>query len=244
MRKDKLFSAILVLSWFGMTALKANAAGTVSGAVIDDKGVPVAGATVYLSGFPAGSHLSTGRSALPTEIVASTATTGTDGTFLIAGLAPGTYSACAFGSKSTHLASCEWGQGAIRVDLSAAQDVKELKFQLEDGILVRFQVADPKQQIRDLADLQKPVAALPLSGSNFRIGVFAGTRYLPAKLVTSSATSRQYQVAISKAATVHLFLDTSLRLADSVGAAVPARQPSTPIAASGATAVTIPLSVQ
>jgi hypothetical protein len=62
-------------------------------------------------------------------------------------------------------------------------------------------------------------------------------------LVSASAGTRQYQVAIPKTASVRLFLDTLLTVVDANSVAVPIGQPSLTISAGGQAAVTTNLTV-
>ena len=75
------------------------------------------------------------------------------------------------------------------------------------------------------------------------IGIFAGTRYVPAALVSTNGNLRLYQIAIPKERAVRLLLDTSLRVASATGAELAAGQPSTSIAAGGATAIALSLTI-
>ena len=84
---------------------------------------------------------------------------------------------------------------------------------------------------------------MPLSGANFAIGVWAGTRYTRAKLVGVNGASRRYQVAIPKSATVRLHLDTSLTVVDENGAALATARPSIAIAAAGQAEIVTTLTV-
>lgn len=69
--------------------------------------------------------------------------------------------------------------------------------------------------------------------TNFAIGVWAGSYYVRAGLVSSNGTVRRYQVAVPKAATVRLHLDTRLNVVGAGGSALATRVPSTTISAAG-----------
>src|SRR5207249_1903846 len=130
--------------------------------------------------------------------------TAADGRFSIRGLPAATYHLFAYGVKDTHLGSCEWGQGTMRVDLTQGQ-TEQVKFQIAEGTIFTFHVEDPKHQIRDLTDLQTASARQPLSGGNFAIGLWAGARYTRARLASTNGATRKYQIAIPKTAHVRLF---------------------------------------
>ena len=85
---------------------------------------------------------------------------------------------------------------------------------------------------------------MPLSGGNFRVGVFAGAKYVQARLVSTGAGFREYQVAIPKGATVRLFLDTSLGVVDAMGSALAAGRPSASITVGGQAEVEVSLRVR
>ncbi|HEX5431203.1 MAG TPA: carboxypeptidase-like regulatory domain-containing protein [Bryobacteraceae bacterium] len=220
MQKTLRFCCALLLG-FGISAFAQI--GSISGSVVDEAGNPVAAATVTYHNLsklvrgPAGQIISVDPR------VNSAVRTGTDGTFLIASLPPGTYLLCASGTKITQLRSCEWTGGPTRIDLSSG-GTASATLGLTDGTLLLFAVDDPNGHIRDLADLPVLDGLLPLTGENFRLGVMVGSRYVLAQLVSRSGGSRQYEVAVPKGATAKVMLDTSLSV---LGV------PSTPIAAAG-----------
>ena len=152
------------------------------------------------------------------------------------------YSLCAYGSKSTHLNSCEWGRGITGVNLVSGQTAT-VNFQLADGTLLTFQVQDPRNQIRDLESLPVVNGRMPLTGANFAIGVWAGTRYVRARLVSTTGATRQYELAIPKTVSVRLHLDTLLNVLDANSAAVPLGKTSLTIPAGGLAAITTNLTV-
>jgi hypothetical protein len=221
----------------------AASGGSLTGTVVDDHAVPVPGALVSYRSVPAFSTGPNGRPAPNGPTVSAVVKTAADGTFAISGLPSAVYHLCAIATRSTQLGSCEWTQGTTQADLTVAQSVSGLRLEIDEGTIVTFQVEDPKHQIRDLADFQQPRVMLPLTGGNFAVGIFAGRRYLRATLVSTNANSRTYQLAIPKTATVRLFLDTSLRVADVKGASVSTAQRSTAIAANGQDTVTVHLSI-
>jgi hypothetical protein len=129
----------------------------------------------------------------------------------------------------------------MRVDVAAGQTA-EVKFQIAEGAMVTFVVQDPKRQIRDLSEVRTGDGRMPLSGGNFAIGVWHGTRYVRAKLVSTNAAARSYQLAVPKAA-VRLHIDSPFRVLDAGGAAITAGRPSSTISAVGQSVMTVNLAV-
>jgi hypothetical protein len=114
---------------------------------------------------------------------------------------------------------------------------------ISEGTVLTFVVQDLKNQTRDLADLYTGAAKLPLSGSNFAIGVWAGSRYVMAKLVSTNGGVRKYQLAIPKTAVVHLFLDTRLTVLGATGGPIATHVPGDALAANGAAEIVTSLIV-
>ena len=110
--------------------------------------------------------------------------------------------------------------------------------------MLTFSIQDPKRQIRDLEDLRAEDGRIPLSGANFAIGVWAGTRYARARLVSSTDKSRLYQLAIPKTASVKLFLETALNVVDAMGQAIATRKTANTLSAGGQPEVVVNLTIQ
>ncbi len=243
-KKTKFGSTVVLLLIYAAMGSAAPQTGTILGLVTDDTGVPVANALVTYNSVPSASRDATGRIVWNGPRLSSAVRTGSDGTFVITGLPAAIYYLCASGVTATQLRSCEWTQATTRVDLSSAQTARGLKFVIAEGTLVVFQVSDPNGRIRDLADLPIVNGRLPLTGGNFRIGVFAGTRYAHAHLVSTANGVREYSIAIPKTATVKLFLETTLGVLDTTGATIAVGQPSVSVAAGGQSQVAVNLQVQ
>ncbi len=229
-----LAASILVLP----LAPSAPTTGTLTGVVVDDKGAPLAGASVLYRTVPTIVRLADGREVITGLALSSGAKSAADGTFNISGMPAATYEFGVYGTQSSHLGSCEWTQGGVRVDLVDGQTA-HLRFEVAEGTLVTFQVHDPRHQIVDFESLATVNGRSPLAGANFSVGIWAGSRYARAKLVSASGSTRTYQVAVPKTATLRLYLDTSLKVADANGAAIALRQQSSAIAASGQAEVVI-----
>jgi len=242
MRLFTIALASIASAFCAGTVLAASAGGSITGSVVDQTGKPIAGASVLYRSIQTMTKTAGGQRVLTGPMVGSGVKTSADGTFTVTGLPPAGYMLCAYGVKDNHLGSCEWGQGTTRSDIAAGQTA-QLRFVVAEGTLLTFQVEDPKHQIIDLESLSMVNGRIPLSGGNFPVGVWAGAKYARAKLLSVNGAVRRYQLAIPKAATVRLHLDTSLRVADANGAALTIRQPSTAIAAGGQSEVVINLAI-
>jgi hypothetical protein len=78
---------------------------------------------------------------------------------------------------------------------------------------------------------------------NFGIGIWAGSRYVRAGLVSKSGNTRQYQLAIPKTASVRLYLDTSLAVLDANGTAIPLLQAGNTVAPASQGALTVNITI-
>jgi hypothetical protein len=200
--------------------------------VVDDTDKPVANALVLYRSAPVVTKASVGQPAIAKASVAAGVRTGADGALVVSQLAAGTYQLCAYGPNENHLGSCEWGSGTAWLEVTDGQ-AATAKLQIAEGTLLTFRVADPKGQIRDLESLQTATARLPVSGANFAIGIWAGSRYARARLVSTNGATRNYQLAIPKNAAVRLFLDTSLQVQSGAGVTAALRQQSDVLTAAG-----------
>jgi hypothetical protein len=237
-------SILIWAGWLSGCIALAGASGvSISGVVVDGKGTPIAGASVLYRSVQTVTQSANGQRLLTGPVATAGLTTASDGTFSVSGLPAATYHLCAYGVKANHLGSCEWSLGTMHADLADGQAV-QVTLVVAEGTLLTFQVADPRNQIKDLESLSTPGGRVALSGANFGIGVWAGTRYARATLVSTSGATREYQLAIPKTATVRLFLDTSLGVADATGSAIPVGQPSMTLAAGGQAEVITNLTIQ
>ena len=237
--------AILISSFFVITLAAAAAStspGTISGVVVDDSGGPISGASVVYRSVPPLAVSASGKLAPSGPVVSSYVSTSADGAFAIANLPLGNYNLCAYGVTAADLGSCEWVQGTTHVALASAQTV-QVRFHVSQGVLITFQVADTRQQIVSLEDLPIVAGRLPLTGANFGIGIWAGSRYVRAGLVSKIGTTREYQLAIPKTAAVRLFLDTSLAALDANSVAIPLRQAGNTITPGGEGALTVNITI-
>jgi hypothetical protein len=194
----------------------ATSSGALLGIVVDDSGKPIGGATVSYKSAQTKAAGVKGQPAITGPLIGSAVKTLADGSFSISGLPPAIYHLCAYGTRDNHLDSCQWGTGTTGVELTAG-DTVQLRFVVSEGTLVTFQVEDPKHQIRDFESLPLINGRIPWARANFAVGIWAGTRYVRAGLVSTNGNMRRYQTAVPKTATVQVVVDTSLRVADANG---------------------------
>jgi hypothetical protein len=139
--------------WPAALTFAATAPGPISGVVVDGQGAPLANALVLYRSIPVRATAADGRRVSVGTVVGAGVKTGADGSFAVSGLEPASYGLCAYGSKESHLGTCDWGQGTVQVNVTSGQAI-QLRFQVVEGTILTFQVQDPKQQIRDGADLR------------------------------------------------------------------------------------------
>ena len=242
-RRFVFTTAAIVLFGIGRLGFAADQEASISGTVLGDGGTPVANALVMYEMAPE----ATPGGAAPVPLrhaLHSAVTRAQDGTFTIAGLQVGTYYLCAAGLGPTDLRECEWIDPGITIELGAGQSVNGVNLKVAEGTLLVFNVRDPKGLIHDLADSPVANGQLPISGANFGIGVFVGSRYARASLFSNNADLRVYRLAVPKNASFALVTDTSLTVTDGVGGAVPTDCPGPPTPVQGRATITIDLAVQ
>jgi hypothetical protein len=197
---------------FGQT----TAAGTVSisGSVVDDSGAPLAGSTIAYRNSPTAVRDQSGHTRVTGSMVESSTVTAKDGTFSVTGLPPSVYWLCAEGTQTTHIRSCDWGFGNTKIDLTTTASVTNLKLQVHTGVILTFQVNDPRNQIKDFT-----ASAGPAPG-NFRIFVVNGVWVRPALPVSVSGTTHQYALLVPQSGAFRMLLDTKLTVVDQAQTAI------------------------
>jgi hypothetical protein len=205
--------------------------GSVSGTVIDPAGNPVRRARIFISqDFPPGL---TKRPVAPPVITGpNVVTTMSDrtGAFTSGHLPNGRYIACAEPETEGFLNPCHWSTAAPTFTVANGKTVAGVKVTVAKGAILSIHVDDPHQLLAQPNSVIAPDLM-------FHVVTAKGHRY-PARIVASSATSRDHTITIPFGApiTVKVFSpnlvinDTSGKPAAVAGAAV-----SVPTTAAGVT---------
>jgi len=210
--------------------------GTISGVVVNDQIAPVAGASVSYE--TSGMMLTPSGALVPDPAhVHGAVTAGADGRFVISSVPAGAYTLCAYGAIPSQLSQCQWVNRGTHVNLELGQSVSGVLCQISEGTLFVFTISDHQGQIRDLVDSAGLGRGIPLTGANFSVGGFVGSRYVPANLVSNSGGVRQYVLAVPKTASLAPFFGTALKVTDAQGAAIAVGAPNTQISANSAAQV-------
>jgi hypothetical protein len=122
--------------------------------------------------------------------------------------------------------------------------VQNVNLQIAGGAVVRFDVSDPSHNIVDLSEVPVQPGMLPLNGSSFAIGVFCGYAYIPATLISTTATDRIYQAVVPANSAFRVYVATTLHVTDGTGNAVDTMKPGAPVGVGGRTTITIALAIQ
>ncbi len=212
------------MSFAGPAISATTTTATISGLVVDDSGIPVAGARVTYNNSPVITRDQFGHITSRGASIGSFVTTAANGTFTITGLPASIWWVCAWGTKNTQLRSCEWGQTTARVDLSTATSAPALTLKVVNGSFLTFKVNDLRGQIHD------PAYAARAASPNFQILVVQGIQYAAPQFLSAANGVRQYGLAVPKNSTLRLYLNSSLHVLDGSNAAIPVHQLSETIA--------------
>jgi hypothetical protein len=243
--RKRAFVVLSIAVLFVCAADRGNAqTGTIRGRVEGDDGLPLSGATVLYNNVREYTRDSMGHRIATGVAINSGARTARNGSFTISGLPAGSYYLCAFGTQANHLSSCEWGQGSLLVQLSAAQVFTDAVLRVSEGSLLVLRVSDPNGRIQDTAASPPLNGRLPLAGGNFKVGIMAGGRYARANFVSQQGVVRSYVVAVPKTAFLQLFLNTTLRASLPTGESVEVDRPAVPISVTGQAQLFVDLEVQ
>jgi hypothetical protein len=205
--------------------------GGFSGTVVDDSQRPVAGALVLYNNIAQLYRDQKGSLVEAGVRVSSSATTGADGSFVVSGVPAGGYYVCARAVQASQLNSCDWTGQNAPIAVLATQSIVVPPMVLRTGTLLRVMIQDSTSKVAAGAKL--------LVGVVSKAGAYGRTT-----LVSSSATLREYDIALPQAQTLMLLLDTGLTVTDSNNQAVPSRQPSVAVDTAQASEISITLTVK
>lgn len=231
-------SAVLVTAWMVAAAPAAAQNGSIAGIVVDDQGVPAAGSRVRYD-TPGRMPGPKGLLVPDPSYVFGSVTAGMDGKFLISGLPPGAYTLCASGATQSQLSQCQWVNGGTHVTLAQGQAATGAVCQVAEGTVFVFTVTDTNGKIRDLADQAGSGPRIPLTGANFGLGGFVGSRYVGATLVSNSGGIRTYTITVPKGASLAPYVGTALTVTDASGVAITTGSARAPVPANGASQVAL-----
>jgi len=196
--------------------------GSVVGAVLDDNQRPLASATVVFSRITKLGRDPAGRALQLEPPFSKTVRSGADGKFQAAGLPPGSYHVCAYGTRFEHLSSCQWRSADPQVSVTAGSVISGLVREIRTGSIVKVRIADPGRKIR----IRDPRGARA-SQTNVAVGVMSEKgEYAGARLVGQDAGGSDYAVAVPRNATLRLFVEAEIDIFDSAGQAVRQGVPS------------------
>jgi len=229
-------SVVLVTAWILAVAPAAAQNGSIAGIVVDDQGVPAAGSRVRYD-TPGRMSGPNGLLVPNPSYVFGSVTAGIDGKFSISGLPPGAYTLCASGAMQSQLSQCQWVNSGTHVTLAQGQVVTGVVCEVAEGTVFVFTVTDANGKIRDLADQAGAGRGIPLTGANFGIGGFVGSRYVGATLVSNSGGIRTYTLAVPKGASLAPYVGTALTVTDASGNAITTGSARASVPANGASQV-------
>jgi hypothetical protein len=187
------------------------ATGAISGTVLDDAGKPVSKATVVYNRVPDAVPVAKGVSRFGGPLVASQVVAAADGSFGISGIPAGQYYLCAIGTDAHHVSSCQTGKLSPPVAVGVGQTTTTA-LTILNGRLITVHVTDAQARIA--------------GGAKILIGTITAAGYYRRAMLASKGNGQfHYQVVIPKSEATALLLDTTLRVTNSLAAAVAVRQP-------------------
>jgi hypothetical protein len=185
LRNSRALAAGRVIVVFSVSlSAMAQSTSSIQGSAVDSSsGKAVTGAIVIASGV-----------SLPAT--RRVATSAYDASFQITLLPAGTYNMCMQFPADGYLSTCDWGNAAATVTLSAGQKFTATKVSLKAASILKIHLDDPGQLLN-----QKTKQGY---AQHLVLGVWNGSHFYHAHVAGTTAVTADYQVAVP--------FDTALRL--------------------------------
>lgn len=214
--------------------------GVISGAVVDEAGMPQSGAQLRCQKLDEYTRDVRGHMALKEPGFVRSVAAGPGGAFALSDLPPGRYHLCAVAGRPNQVGSCEWGGVAV-IQLTAGQSIQNVLRTIREGAIVTLRVADPNRKIV----IPDAGGVAPRQG-RFSLELVSPTgSQRRAERISSSPVEHVFQIMVPKQWTMRLFLDTDLKVTGDAGALLGTRGPAAQaISAVGRDQVTVNLLVQ
>jgi len=213
-------------------AAHAQTGGSISGTIVDENSVGVAGAQVVIQELAVFARSAAGQAVLVDPGSNTSLTADTNGNFSMSGLTAGTYEVCGFGTTPSQVSDCDW-TGVGTITLQANQTLMGVTRSVTNGVLITINVADPNAR---------------LAGSKyFYVGLGDSSIYHRAQLMSPSATGRSFQIGVPKNRTLSFFIDTDtpVSILDDNGVTLELERLTSETISTGATAqMTVNVTIQ
>lgn len=193
--------AVIFLA-FGSSFLPAQSVsgGSIQGTVTDDQNKPVAGALVTVNRTLAAS------AKVAQTPFSRTIKTASDGSFLVQGLAPGTYSSCAQVPGDGYVSGCHWAP-PLEITVSNGQTVRT-GLRISKGSILKVRVLDPAN-----------VASQKSKRPAILMGVWDGHgHFIPVHNTATDKAGMDYQLTIPYNRPLNFqIVSSKLKLSDAAG---------------------------
>jgi len=183
--------------------------GSVTGSVVDNAGLPVAGARVFISQALPPSSKPAGPPTVTGPRVA-TVTTDAAGAFSVGKIQAGQYVACAETAAAGLLDPCHWAASAPEFTVVAGEALGGITIPMARGAVLSINVSDPQGLLSAVTGTIDPAC-------RFDIVTAKGLHY-SARIQASAAGSRNHAITIPFGTPLNLqVISPHLVLADSTG---------------------------
>jgi hypothetical protein len=221
-----VFAALAALLPPSFVLAQTATTGSLRGSVVDAQGAPLAGAQVRYRSFAPSVAAGLRATPAPGETITNgLVSSNSDGSFMVTGLPPATYTLCARVPAAAYLDSCVWGFGAgvtVSAGATAAQTIT-----LQQGVYLNVRINDPLHLLPQVIDG-------PWTARKLGVGVWYGNgAYRGVSNTSVDSAGRNYQLTIPASTPFSLWLySTDIVLADPSGNVVTVAQAGAAPAAS------------